>query len=552
MANSQKLGEPVRPIAPPRPDNEGNLCGITSLSPKACTTRAGVPVPASKVIPIIVIPGIMGSNLCATNDKRKAPNRLLRPGEAAWRPPNGTNAGLVEAKAWKSRSQADRQRILDGASLDVDDDGPIEIPPDLKADIRQLREDGWGEIHWSSYGGLLVFLQRNLNWSLVADWTRRELTPWDRLNGYDRTRWNAQGSSAVRPLSDAEIKKVANYHYPVYACGYNWLESNEKSAARLRDRIRKIVKYWQDAKQECKQVILVTHSMGGLVSRACAKQIPELIAGIVHGVMPALGAPVCYRRIACGTEASSPSNGKIANIAMEKFAEIAGRNSQETTPVMGTAPGPLELLPNHLYPQPWLYARLTNTRGVQEDIPLVQPENAYEFYRDFDCWYRMINLATADPANLFEGNASRYIKSAINQAERFHKLVLGTYYHPNSYAFYGDDERHLSFANCRWVFKGEQLGLSAETVRSARLISDSTAGNRAIQTAGKSDMLLVEHSIQDGPGDGTVPRDSGAGPVDKVLATFRTNGYDHQGSYADEAMLMLTLQLVARIVQGAK
>jgi hypothetical protein len=51
-------------------------------------------------------------------------------------------------------------------------------------------------------------------------------------------------------------------------------------------------------------------------------------------------------------------------------------------------------------------------------------------------------------------------------------------------------------------------------------------------------------------GDRTVPRQSGAGPADKVQHLFETRGYGHQGAYNNEDMLMLTLRLVVRIVQG--
>ena len=90
--------------------------------------------------------------------------------------------------------------------------------------------------------------------------------------------------------------------------------------------------------------------MGGLVARACAKQIPDKIVGVVHGVMPALGAPLCYRRIACGTESSAPGKSWDENISMSKFAEIAGETTEKATPTKATASGPLELLPNQLYP----------------------------------------------------------------------------------------------------------------------------------------------------------------------------------------------------------
>lgn len=57
---------------------------------------------------------------------------------------------------------------------------------------------------------------------------------------------------------------------------------------------------------ECKQVIVVTHSMGGLVGRALIHpmygNLQDKVAGIVHGVMPAIGAPAAYKRMRAGFE----------------------------------------------------------------------------------------------------------------------------------------------------------------------------------------------------------------------------------------------------------
>lgn len=494
----------------------------------------------------------MGSNLCASKDPSNEKNRILKPGEAAWRPPNGTRAGLKEAGVWKKRDPRLRQQILDPDTLEVDPNGPIDLPIDLDEHSRQLREDGWGEIHWTSYGTLLVALQMRLN--AVFEGGRTSGTAfmhWALLNKYDRTRWNASQSDVTAELTTAELKKVAAYHYPVYACGYNWLQSNEESAARLCARIAKVRNYWNSANQDCKQVILVTHSMGGLVARACAKQIPEQIAGIVHGVMPALGAPVCYRRIACGTESTSPSNAWSANVVMGKVADIVGRTPKETTPVMSIAPGPLELLPTHLFPEPWLFARVRGLKGEIENVVLVPPTQPYDFYRDTTCWYRMIDPAIADPAGKFKGLAVEQIARAIRQAEKFHRNILGDYYHPRTYAFYGADEAYLSYGTCRWIVQSNGDRLSAEGARQGEMLSEADGSKRHVRLA-SGESLWFEHSVQDRPGDGTVPQQSGAGPSGKVAAVFRTAGYDHQGSYGDEAMLMLTQHLIAKIVQVAK
>ena len=59
--------------------------------------------------------------------------------------------------------------------------------------------------------------------------------------------------------------------FPVYACGYNWLRSNLVSAKRLAERIDKVIKDNNSKSSTCDQVILITHSMGGLVARACTE-----------------------------------------------------------------------------------------------------------------------------------------------------------------------------------------------------------------------------------------------------------------------------------------
>lgn len=551
MATSGNKNEPTRPLPVPYDDNEGNLRAFAPLSPKVNGTRARIALPPAKVTPVIVIAGIMGSNLRV----RTAPNgqneNELKPGEAAWAPPNGVSDGLDEAKKWKNRSPAVRQRILNGQSLEVDPGGLIYVgvpSTEFAWDEKVARERGWGEIHASSYGTLLVRLQQNLNTTFRSVWGSPMLEDsWHWLNLRDRTKWGIAGSHPLAAkLTDGEMKKFAEFHYPVYAFGYNWLKSNEFAAEELRARIEKIIAYWKDKKRECSAVILVTHSMGGLVARACAKQIPEKIVGIIHGVMPALGAPACYRRLACGTESNNPSNGWIGNISAGKFAEIAGATNAETTPVLSTAAGPLELLPNHLYPKPWLFVETKNK--LKSDAVISLPKsNPYEFYKNFKNWYRIIDPTLADPANKFGGGVEKRITQALTQAQRFHMDVLGDYYHPNTFAFYGSDIGQLSFGSCRWIAKSNSSGLSELELETALHDMHLPDGGRRVKLKNGSTVDFVPGE-QNAPGDGTVPPQSGAGPEGKIRYLFRTAGYSHQGSYADEDMLALTQHLIARLM----
>jgi len=86
--------------------------------------------------------------------------------------------------------------------------------------------------------------------------------------------------------------------------------------------------------------------------------------------------------------------------------------------------------------------------------------------------------------------------------------------------------------------------------------SEWTGEERAIAfpayTEAKGQSLVFSPGTQDAPGDSTVSHQLGAGPRGKVKRIFRTTGYDHQGSYKDKAMLMLTHHLIVKIAQAAR
>jgi pimeloyl-ACP methyl ester carboxylesterase len=304
--------------------------------------------------------------------------------------------------------------------------------------------------------------------------------------------------------------------------------------------------------------------MGGLVARACAKRIPDQIAGVIHGVMPALGAPLAYRRIACGTESTSPTNGWADDLAAEKFAEIAGQTTDHTTPVMAAAPGALELLPNQFYPRPWLHVRVvrssgpTGARETAYDflhLPNESEPNPYDLYRNTRDWYRLINPALADPAHLYRnrnGGVAKIISDAIGAAENFHN-ELEDYYHPTTFAYFGNDKAHLSYGQVRWV--GRETGasggvlLTPANIKAARFVEHSQDGARTVEVD-KRHRFTFAPEPQDAPGDDTVPHQSGAGPGGKVRQVFITHGYRHQESFKDSNMVLLTRYCIVKIVQG--
>lgn len=553
------MADPTRPLPNLIPQPDGSWTGHSLLTPTTLTTRGLFTLPPQKVVPVIVVPGIMGSNLRAATSPRKKANKALAPNEQAWRPPNGSYGGIKAARTWESRGPAIRQQILDPDTLEVDKRGEISLPSDARTygiTEAEVRERWWGEIHWDSYGKLLYGLHVGLNHTFEmdsADEIRMICRHWKDVIDCDPARWGVRN---VDKLTEADLEKHARYHYPVYACGYNWLESCDASADWLRQRIERIIKFWADHKRECSQVILVTHSMGGLVARACAKQIPEKILGVIHGVMPALGAPICYRRIASGAEKWSPSNGGIDNKKAEYLADILGGTPARTMPVMARSPGALELLPNHLYPQPWLHVSIlsrVNNKDVSRDVVHLASDNPYDMYRDIKSWYRLIDPSLVDPAGFYPGGIEQVkqaIKVVIDAAEHFHREVLDTYYHPNTFTFHGSDPNHMSFGAVRWIARdpGNGAVFTEANLRSATQDGYGASGERHVRVE-KSTRLHFVPAHQDTAGDGTVPRLSGAAPTGNVRQVFEMRGFDHQGAYGDDAILLLTHYLVVKLVQ---
>lgn len=574
------MAESTRPLPPLIPLSHGGWEARSVLSSAEYTIRGLGLMPANTVIPVIVVPGIMGTNLRAKQKprlgrRRDERNKLAGPGQIVWRPPNGKKDGWRESDIWEQRTPADRQKLFDAATLEVDDSGPIVFPDvqdEYVLDQADARQRGWGEVHADSYGRLLYSLQTQLNQTFGFDDETKQRSVqqhWKEVMACDPRRW---GVREFAPLTETDLAQHAKNYYPVYCVGYNWLEDCDHSSLRLEKRIKEILASWKGAKRRCDKVILITHSMGGLVARACAKRIPDMIAGVVHGVMPAFGAPAAYRRIVCGTETSNPSDSSAEGIASFKLAKILGHTTERTTAVLATSPGALELLPNHLYPSPWLHVRIMKVLGqagslaeknnldsVREaptdylHLPGGKVSNPYDMYRDMTPWYRLINPTIADPAELYakeDGGVETVITEAINAAERFHRK-LGDYYHPNSYAFYGDDPGKLSYSQVRW--NARHWGristvFTAANVADARFVRHLSNGSRRVLIEGKAELDFTPEA-QDARGDGTVPHLSGAGPVGRVRQVFPARAFNHQESYNNGDILMLTLRLVVKIVQ---
>ncbi len=242
-----------------------------------------------EAIPLVFVPGIMGTRLrrSGTSGTGTGTNGLPN---LRWDPGDG---GFM----WKhyiGAGGAERRRLVVGEPAEYFDPGFLEV-------------DNTNPVRDGFYG-------------IMKDYTKF-LNP---LKNHD---WG-------------DLAKI--FEFPVYAVGYNWSDSNENSGRKLVDRIKEIIAEAKDVTGLCEKVILITHSMGGIVSRAASELAGgrSLIIGIVHGVQPVTGAPAAYWRMKAGFEGTD---------SLGMVQKALGNNGPKVTAVLGNIPGGLQLLPtkNH-------------------------------------------------------------------------------------------------------------------------------------------------------------------------------------------------------------
>ena len=462
------------------------------------------------VIPIIFIPGIMGSNIM--NNK----------GKKVWFPPNGILAGAGAAFHGKFfRSASNRQTELDPATTFVSNEGDIKINKKAIKGFgeNEARARGWGTVYWDGYGEGMVFLEQFLNSQLIrpqaANSSHNEdrdgfagSEPWQNVTEIpeataqqkDELKQIFNPAKVFEFLKKEEFEKLADYAFPVFALGYNWLQCNSDSAISVKERLNSMVKP-QIAKEfpkaTFKKYIIVTHSMGGLVTRALIQdgEVAGDILGVIHGVMPASGAPTVYKRLANGWDGKEVTGNFVDSIAKHVF----GATSAKLTPVLGNAPGGLELLPfpNFMTTyddnptvkvKPWLKLIAKNKNGKKITATLPKSDPYSEIYYRTDTWWRMINTDFLDPnqsirneafpksekmpiefGNIAEVKAQQEAYKEVKKptkydvdlslqaafsktltvVEIFHDKIADSY-HDNCYAHYGNDPRFLAFSEVVW------------------------------------------------------------------------------------------------------
>lgn len=280
-----------------------------------------------EVIPIVFIPGIMGSKLkCTQTDTH------------VWDPDNAL------MMFWRYYAPfSDTQHKVD---LLIGRQGhhPDYLTP-IHANKRFCRHDSWAQISRAHYQRLNHFLQT---------------------------------------IPQTQLLQLC-FHLPAFAFSYNWTNAIQASADKLQDYVDVLIHTYQ-AQNPCKQVLLVTHSMGGLIARAACKN-PDFyrrILGVILVAEPRHGVPSLYYRMKQGFEKpnlhlikTEMANNKEVSLPKHIVAAITanclGKNGQEVTGLIGNMPGALAMLPSPFYPNPkqpsgWLFAAKNQARGDITDF----------------------------------------------------------------------------------------------------------------------------------------------------------------------------------------
>ena len=521
-----------------------------TMTPSPLTDLVKLVMQPVNVLPVVFVPGIMGSNL-----KSKARNTPVWRLDATL----GQPLGLLRKVGTKGAGA--RQVLLHPDKTLVDDDGAVPtFAAGSIADRAGYKARGWGEVGETSYQAFLLWLERTLNHpGKVHDKSWKEaLKP---VLSDQSGQWGAHRPFV--PCTASEIERAANWFYPVYACGYNWLEDNALSAQRLKARIERIIERHRQGLGRCEQVLLTTHSMGGLVARACAQLdgMAGKIAGIVHGVMPAIGAPVAYRRCKVG-------------MRDEDYAAslVIGETGQEVTAVFAQAPGALELLPTQQYNASWLSVK----DPAGNDLLPPHPDPYQGIYAVRDRWWGLIKeewLAPKGGEAIAWGDAMQY----VSQAKDFH-ISIADKYHARTYGFHAADPKQKSFEHVVWRLKtgiapaGESrppnpvdvMQMSPQQVRLDGTNPEFVGGEHVMQIAPSGmGASVVQYdtshyelhaSRQDGGGDGTVPISSGQAPATaaNVRQWFALKGFAHEPAYKDETAQLVTLYSIVKLTAQAK
>ncbi len=608
---------------PTRVDADGTPSASAVLTPDSDNRRKEVLGDPRTPIPVIFLPGVMGSLLAhaKTNDK-------------IWWPPNkdetlSTIAAVGTVIGGWFDSAVSRATRFDPIPAVVDPRGPLRAFDEgaLGFDAKEARRRGWSTVHRWSYQPMLAWLQHTLDnpmqcGKLLDPWGHDEKgddnadkkadskAPLEPVLGTPPSRYGGAGQGEPLTKDSEAFQSLVTYRYPVYAIGYNFLQSNAKSGLDVLDGVNFIDKKAEKVtrimgiREICREnnttkAIIITHSMGGLVARmACQYHNgADDMLGVIHGAQPATGAPLFAKRFRTGGEGRDFLETLINQ-------SLLGRNAAEFVAIASNAEGPMELspMPDYHDGEPWW---IFVDEAGKECLRLPESSALNELYIS-DAWYGLLpDSSLLDPAGVvkkkLEAMKSRssvheHYKETMGEVERRQRKLINNY-HANTYVLYGkgalepprsrDAEASgsletglsegalLTYGNVVWQGSIPE-GTMAEELKAAKLIGDDHHGELTIVVRGQTVKLTVQKKPippdrskdkhqNNGiiAGDATVPVWSaeaqarglvpdvpGKRVANGVQMAFVQGGYEHQFCFDHSWARWATLYSVAQIVHS--
>jgi len=502
-----------------------------------------------EVIPIVFVPGIMGSRL------------ETRRGKTVWDPDRPIRFMLLKYGTVFADAKSKKQAII-GDRFDPDYLRPIDEDAKHSKEYLQTFPDGqargWTTVSWSTYGAVLKRLHE-------ADW-RAPVDDWIEL--------------------------------PVFAFGYNWTASCLSAGEKLVERIEALIQeHREDGTRHCETVILVTHSMGGLVARAACLFLGELVfdasesatpddrhgapAGppgnqeptkvlhCIHGVQPATGAAAAYWRMKAGFERQRGLS--LRAIKSYPAAWVLGTNGREVTALLANMPGGLELLPSQHYraghpesphgggSRAWLRAY-----GLDGSLELAlpngdRPDPYEEIYLEAEAYWRLVDPAYLDAVATDDGIPNPYRDTRdpwttyaryVRDAKAFHADV-GTGRHAATTSFAGtgiDTSVTITFRMSRLTLRSHR-----DMVATGQAPTDRGAFRaHVIRSDGVRAVVAMDRPSEK-DGDGTVPRHSGAALSSSGSSAVEHRdvpGLEHEPAYTSGQVIAFTVETIRRVCRS--
>ncbi len=296
----------------------------------------GCLVDSRPIIPVLFLPGIMGSNLKSVkyngrtgkNEEKavwsfgsdiEANGKLNSRADYHEEDEDLTDAeiraermskGNLSLVRWDSIDEM--QTRFDQYSTKVYDEPLLEFDFEVKSDSVSKQELGWGTIY-PPYREYLNDLGHKLNNIIDADGAINNNWYYhihNALSGEKLTRGSTTNENDKKP-EESDFKSLSKFQFDIWAQGYNWLQSNSKSSEDIASFIANTMQaYYKsceclrlavplDGKEPLK-VLIITHSMGGLVARHLNIKHSDKILGVIHGAMPTEGSPEVYENVKNG------------------------------------------------------------------------------------------------------------------------------------------------------------------------------------------------------------------------------------------------------------